>query len=707
MLRIEGEANLRGRMRDVDGAMRGRPRKSSVLSDEFLHARRRIRDLEAAQIEAGRERALSRMERDILELVAKGQSLQTVLQSLVKKADEISPGATSTILLPTAAGRTAYYRSTPCAPEACKGKIHDFAPGPRERPAPPECGKGRVVVMEDPHDDSQAPAGLKRTVEDRIHRTCRSFPIRDARGDGRGAFEICLDGRRRPTPFELRVAETAADLAGLAVERCNVKGSRPDEEEQCRSLFRRIPVMLHSIDRNGRFIGVSDRWLKSMGYKRNEVIGRKSTEFLTEASRKYAEEIVLPQFFKTGVSENIQYQFVRKNQEVRDVLLSEVAERNEEGEVTRSLSALVDVTDHKRAENEITRQNEFLKSILESLTYPFYVLNAKDYRIQMANSATGMVRLNETITTCYALTHKRASPCDGREHSCPLEMVKRTKKPVTVEHVHYDPNGVPKNVEVHAYPIFDSAGDVAQVIEYSFDITERKRMEEELRMNAEKTKLFAYSVSHDLKSPIIGIHGLARLLHRQYASQLDEKGRKYCDQIVKATEQIAALIEEINVYIRTKETPLHYERFNPLDVLHLLREEFDALLSMRQIAWSAPESIPEITADRVSFIRVFRNMVENALKYGGEELSEIRITHEEREQFHVFSVSDDGVGLKQEDCEKVFGLFQREGTSKGTEGTGLGLAIVKELVKKHGGEVWAEPGPDKGAVFHISLSKLL
>ena len=134
----------------------------------------------------------------------------------------------------------------------------------------------------------------------------------------------------------------------------------------------------------------------------------------------------------------------------------------------------------KLAEERIRNQNEFLMSILESLTHPFYVLDAHDYTIQMANSAARFSgRTGQP--TCYALTHRRDAPCDTAKHPCPVEKIKRTKAPVTVEHIHWDELGRARNVEVHGYPLFDAEGNVAQVIEYTLDITARKQAEEALR----------------------------------------------------------------------------------------------------------------------------------------------------------------------------------------------------------------------------------
>jgi len=363
-----------------------------------------------------------------------------------------------------------------------------------------------------------------------------------------------------------------------------------------------------------------------------------------------------------------------------------------------------EIAERRRAEERIVQQNTFLNHVLESLTHPFYVLDANDYTVKIANSAAAPKGL-PPHTACYALTHRRSTPCDSTEHLCPLRAIKETKMPFTVEHVHYDRDGNPRNVEVHGYPIFDNEGNVAQIIEYSFDITERKTMEQELRDNAEKIKLFAYSVSHDLKSPLIGINGLVRLLHSQYRDRFDEKGKKYCDQILRASEQVVALIEEINLFVRTKEVPLKFESIQPKKIISMVVDEFSAFLGARQINWLEPEYIPEIRADRMSLLRVFRNLVDNALKYGGEELSEIRFGYRESKAFHILSVTDNGVGVEAEEVEKIFELFQRNRTSRGIQGTGLGLAIVKEIAEKHAGRAWAKPRSDGGVTFYLSISK--
>ena len=235
---------------------------------------------------------------------------------------------------------------------------------------------------------------------------------------------------------------------------------------------------------------------------------------------------------------------------------------------------------------------------------------------------------------------------------------------------------------------------------------DQMQIEEALKESSERIKFFAYSISHDLKSPAIGLYGLTKRLQRDYADILDEKGQRYCDQILKTSVQIVELVEQINVFISTREAPLTVERLSIKEILQVVREEFSSQLDIREIKWSEPDYFPIIEADRLCIIRALRNLLDNALKYGGGELSEIIIKYNESDLNHILSVRDNGIGLEEQDSHQdIFSPFVRKRTSKGIQGSGLGLNILKEIADKHGGEVWLEPGLEKGITFYLSIPK--
>lgn len=135
-----------------------------------------------------------------------------------------------------------------------------------------------------------------------------------------------------------------------------------------------------------------------------------------------------------------------------------------------------EIGERRLAEMRVREQREFLDNVMNSLTHPFYVIDVNDYQIKLANPAARVGQLNGA-STCYALSHHADHPCDGALHPCPILEIRKHRQPVVVEHVHYDASGAPRYVEVHGYPIFDALGEVAQIIEYNLDITERRRAE--------------------------------------------------------------------------------------------------------------------------------------------------------------------------------------------------------------------------------------
>jgi PAS domain S-box-containing protein len=138
-----------------------------------------------------------------------------------------------------------------------------------------------------------------------------------------------------------------------------------------------------------------------------------------------------------------------------------------------------DVTEQMRAEAALKEQNQFIVNVIEALNHPFYVINADDYTVELANSAAHQSKLGGPVT-CHALTHRWSSPCLDYGQPCPMEEIKKTGEPTIVEHYHYDREGRQRSFEVHAHPVFDSSGNVIQIIEYTLDITERKQVAETL-----------------------------------------------------------------------------------------------------------------------------------------------------------------------------------------------------------------------------------
>jgi PAS domain S-box-containing protein len=158
---------------------------------------------------------------------------------------------------------------------------------------------------------------------------------------------------------------------------------------------------------------------------------------------------------------------------------------DDEGNTLGAVHVFRDINERKLFEEKLQEHNRFLNDVLEALSHPFYVIDAENYSIKLANSAARLGNLTEA-STCYGLTHHMSRPCEGTEHPCPVTEVKRTGESVRVEHVHYDKENSPRNVAVYAYPLVNETGTVKEVIEYCIDITDRRKAELALRESEER-----------------------------------------------------------------------------------------------------------------------------------------------------------------------------------------------------------------------------
>ena len=172
---------------------------------------------------------------------------------------------------------------------------------------------------------------------------------------------------------------------------------------------------------------------------------------------------------------------------------------------------------YNRERQEVIRQNAFLQTVLDSLPYPFYVIDTTDYQVKIINRAAAGINDRKNLT-CHALSHKSATPCAGGEHPCPMLEVKRTGKPVVVEHLHYNQQGAQRFMEVHGYPIFDENGNVVQMIEASMDITQRKLAEDALKRSEASLQDFLDNANDLIQ--ILDLHGRFLYVNRAWQMAL-------------------------------------------------------------------------------------------------------------------------------------------------------------------------------------------
>lgn len=289
----------------------------------------------------------------------------------------------------------------------------------------------------------------------------------------------------------------------------------------------------------------------------------------------------------------------------------------------------------------------------------------------------------------------------------------------------FNADGVERTVLVNARRM-DLSDDAVQGAERTIlltasDVTARKRSEARIRelnetLEAQVAQVsevnrelesFSYSVSHDLRAPLRHIAGFTDKLGNHIEAAADDKARHYLEVIGDAARRMSVLIENLLEYSRLGRSSL---RIMPVDMGELVEDVREMLLgddSQRDIEWTVDE-LPPAMGDEGMLRQVWQNLIGNAIKYTSRrEHARIRISADlSRSDEVVYAVRDNGTGFDMAYSKKLFGVFQRLHKASDFPGTGIGLANVRRIVGRHGGRVWAESEPDKGATFHFSLPAL-
>jgi len=284
-------------------------------------------------------------------------------------------------------------------------------------------------------------------------------------------------------------------------------------------------------------------------------------------------------------------------------------------------------------------------------------------------------------------------------------------------------------------PLRAETGEIYALCEITTDITERVRAEQQVRAGQERyrqlsaelevrvrertaeletanselnfanTELesFAYSVSHDLKAPLRSINGFATLLTEAGKGRLTEEDRHYLERMVTSSREMTALIEAL---LELSRTGRHQLKRQSVEMTPLLRELLDPLAEgerEKPVTVTVAE-MPAALVDPVLVRQVWANLVGNAIKYSAENPSPVvEIGYLPEDEAPVYFVRDNGVGFDMRYADKLFGVFQRLHKASEFEGTGVGLSIVDRIVRRHGGRIWAESEPGKGATFFFTL----
>jgi signal transduction histidine kinase len=217
---------------------------------------------------------------------------------------------------------------------------------------------------------------------------------------------------------------------------------------------------------------------------------------------------------------------------------------------------------------------------------------------------------------------------------------------------------------------------------------------------------FSYSVSHDLRAPLRAISGFAQIIARRHRANLNEEGRHYVDNIIKAGAHMAKLIDDLLMYARIGRKAVRHEPVELRGVLLPVKENLASRIAEIGAELTLPEHLPTVSGDQILLSEIFTNLLDNALIYRRQNV-QLRVTVgcQLQNGYSTITVSDNGIGIPPEYHQKIFNMFQRLHSEDEYPGTGIGLAIVKKSVELLGGEVWVESVVGEGSSFHVRLQR--
>ena len=219
---------------------------------------------------------------------------------------------------------------------------------------------------------------------------------------------------------------------------------------------------------------------------------------------------------------------------------------------------------------------------------------------------------------------------------------------------------------------------------------------------------FAYSISHDLRSPLRSLDGFSRILLEEYGSRLEPRARRYLGFVRENAQHMGQLIDDLLTFSRLSRQPLRKQLVDPSSLVRRAMEELSPMREGRQVEIVVGE-LPPCEGDQAMLRMVFVNLLSNALKFTRRcQGARIEVGCRQQDGENIYFVADNGVGFDMRYADKLFGVFQRFHRAEDYEGTGAGLAIVQRIIHRHGGRIWAEAevGRGRGVFLYVGLTKL-
>jgi PAS domain S-box-containing protein len=482
--------------------------------------------------------------------------------------------------------------------------------------------------------------------------------------------------------------------AGLAEK---IKESR----DYLRNLLETANDLIYTLDINGNFTYLNSR-IEDYGYTPDELLGKRFLTILTEKhhGKRFEKSI------REKVRQSYNVEVTTKEGAIRICRISTSPLMDQEGAVTGLIATVRDITEREQARAEITHLKKYSEKIVASIPSSLLVLD-KELNIKSVNRMYRETR--ETGDNDVAGKNiKEIFPRDLLKEGGLLQAFDEvmetgeTRRLYGVKHA--SPDHPEKILNITASGIRraeeEEEEDIIMVME---DVTERARLTEEIQKKNKELEGFVYSISHDLRAPIVSVQGFSSILLADFQDILPDTGKRYLARIQANVRQMEILIDDLLEFSRIGRTAGAFEDVPSVEIIKDVLDVLGPQLKKRGIKVNVRDNLPVIHCDRNRIFQVFENLIGNSIKYMGDaESPVIEVGYGKADNFHEFYVKDNGIGIDPEYHQRIFQIFQRL-KEVDAKGTGIGLAIVKRITGIHGGSVRVESERGKGATFYFSV----
>jgi PAS domain S-box-containing protein len=470
--------------------------------------------------------------------------------------------------------------------------------------------------------------------------------------------------------------------------------------------------------RDRKVIYVNPAFERMSGYSLEELRNGEGLNAIHPDQRKLIAERIGKRFAGELVPDKYELHFVTKSGEERWAELS-VTLIDYENQTTGIVTG-IDITERKNAEQQITHSESELRNIIDNLQDTYYRTDLQGRILRASKSVYDLLDYQEEELLGTKLSDLYVDP-QGRENF--LQLMQQNKGVVkNYEAALRRKDGSHVWVSTNAHYFFDKDGNIQGVEGTTRDISNimhaRKELEKHqlhleelisertLDLEAANRELesFCYSVSHDLRAPLRSIDGFSQILLEDYDQLLDDVSKDYLQRVRSGAQRMGQLIDDLLKLSRVSSGGLKKET---IDLTQMAQEIADGLRQSSQERNAAITIESKLTCygDKGLIRVVVENLFSNAWKYTQykQEQTQIEFGQQNLDGTPVFFIKDNGAGFDMKYSNKLFGPFQRLHTAQDFEGSGIGLATVNRIIQRHGGKVWAEGEPDKGATFYFSL----